>query len=81
MNAKDENGQASTQKHIKDLDDEREAQGKNQNEGAIEVGIDAITESEDTAIREGEDISPGITELPVDKDEDSNKGSRRSSNR
>ena len=69
MNTKNENGQASTQKHIKDLDDEREAQGKNQNEGAITGQIDEITESEDTDTREGEDVSPGITGLTEDEDE------------
>ena len=69
MNAKNENNQASTQKHIRDLDDEREAQGKNHNEGAIAEDIHEITESEDTNILEGEDISPGITEFPADEDE------------
>ena len=69
MNTKNENGQASTQKNIKDLDDEREAQGKNQNEGAITGQIDEITESEDTDTREGEDVSPGITGLTEDEDE------------
>jgi len=69
MNAKNENDQAPTQKHIKDLDDEREAQGKNQNEGAIAGEIDKVTESEDTNIREGEDVSSGITGLPVEEDE------------
>ena len=56
MNAKNENGQSSTQEHIKELDDERKAQGKNQNEGTIAGDIDEITESEDTNIREGEDV-------------------------
>ena len=69
MNTKNENGQTSTQKHIKDLDDEREAQGKNQNEGVIAGEIDEITESEDTDTREGEDVSPGITGLTEDEDE------------
>jgi len=69
MNTKNENGQTSTQKHIKNLDDEREAQGKNQNEGAIAGEIDEITESEDTNIREGEVISPGMTEFPADEGE------------
>ena len=69
MNAKNENGQASTQKHVKDLDDERDAKGKNQNEGALTREIDEITESEDTNTREGEDVSPGITGLTEDEDE------------
>ena len=70
MNAKNENGQASTQKHIKGIDDEREAQGKNQNEGDLTGEIDKITESEDTNIREGEDVSPGITEITENEDEE-----------
>ena len=69
MNAKNENGQASTQKHVKDLDGERDAKGKNQNEGALTGEIDEITESEDTNIREGEDVSPGITGLTEAEDE------------
>ena len=69
MNAKNENGQASTQKHVKDLDDERDAKGKNQNEGALTREIDEITESEDTNTREGEDVSPRITGLTEDEDE------------
>ncbi|MCD6296574.1 MAG: hypothetical protein J7M30_05420, partial [Deltaproteobacteria bacterium] len=50
MNAKDKNGQVSTQKHIKDLDDEREAQRKNQIEGGIAGEIKESTENEDTNI-------------------------------
>jgi hypothetical protein len=69
MNTKNENGQTSTQKYTKNLDDERKAQGKNQNEGAIAGEIDEITESEDTNIREGEVISPGMTEFPADEGE------------
>ncbi len=69
MNAKNESGQSSTQEHIKELDDERKAQGKNQNKGAIAGEIDDITESEDTNIREGEDVSPGIAGLTEDEDE------------
>ena len=69
MNAKNENGQASTQKHVKALDDERDAKGKNQNEGALTGKIDESTESEDTNIREGEDVSPGIIGLTEDEDE------------
>ena len=69
MNAKNENGQASTQKKVKDLVDEREAQGTNQNEGALTGKIDESTESGDTNIREGEDISEGITGLTEDEDE------------
>ena len=69
MNTKNENGQTSTQKHIKDLDDEREAQGKNQNEGALTGQIDEITENEDTNTREGEEVSPEITGLTEDEDQ------------
>ncbi len=69
MNAKNENGQSSTEKNIKDLDDEREDQGKNQNEGIVAGEIDEITESEDTSIRDEEDVLPGITEFPGDEDE------------
>ena len=69
MNTKNENGQASTQKQVKDLVDEREVQGTNENEGALTGKIDESTESEDTNIREGEDVSPGITGLTEDEDE------------
>ena len=69
MNAKDKNGQVSTQKHIKDLDDEREAQEKNQIEGGIAGEIEESTENEDTNIREEENVSPGITGLTEDEDE------------
>jgi len=69
MNAKNENNQASTEKNIKDLDDKREAQGKNQNEGALAGEIDEITESEDTNIREGKDVPPEITEVTKDEDQ------------
>lgn len=69
MNAKNENGQAATQKHVKALDDERDAQGKNENGGALTGEIDESTESEDTNTREGEDVSPGIIGLTEDEDE------------
>ena len=71
MNAKNENSQSSTEKDIKDLDDEREAQGENQNEGAVAGEIEESTEGEDTNIREEEDVSPGVTEFPADEDEGS----------
>jgi len=69
MKPKNENVQAFKQNHLQNLDDERETQEKNQNDGPIEGEIDAVTESEDTDNHEKENVSSGITAISVDEDE------------